>query len=230
MAATSGPMPDGSFSAEPGTASTRAGASEATDSRCGLRWRPAGRVRVVRRGSASGCWPRWGSASGCWPRWGRASVGCWPRWGRASGCWPRWGRASPARAAGRAGGGRRAAGRAGGGRRAAGRAGGGRRLGRLGGAGCWPRWGRAWAAGRAGGGRRSAPVVTRSAWAADRTPIRCCAPEAGRARRKVRRAEAAELGAGAEVPCAEAATRRAQVPSAGFAPSRCRIVMGLPAS
>ena len=38
--------------ARPGTASTSAGASGGTESWCGLRWRPGGRVRVVRIGSA----------------------------------------------------------------------------------------------------------------------------------------------------------------------------------
>jgi hypothetical protein len=49
MDATWGPISLVSASARPGTARTSAGASEATDSRCGLRWRPLGRVLVVRR-------------------------------------------------------------------------------------------------------------------------------------------------------------------------------------
>ena len=77
MDATRGPISLVSASARPGTARTSAGASEATDSRCGLRWRPLGRVLVVLRGSApmpSAVAPRWGSSA---PRWGS----CSPRWG-----------------------------------------------------------------------------------------------------------------------------------------------------
>src|SRR5215469_7556225 len=90
MEATLGPISSVSAAADPGTASTSAGASDATDSRCGLRCRPDGLVLVVRLGRASGPSdepPRWGSGA---PRWGRsepASDGP-PRCGKAA---PRWG-------------------------------------------------------------------------------------------------------------------------------------------
>ena len=95
--ATLGPISAVSAAAVPGTARTSAGASEATDRRCGLLWRPAGRVLDVRLGSAAGppaCPPRWGSGSLRWgsdsarggsgsPRWGSGSL----RWGSDSARW-----------------------------------------------------------------------------------------------------------------------------------------------
>src|SRR5215469_11516076 len=89
MEATLGPISSVSAAAVPGTASTSAGASDATDSRCGLRCRPDGLVLVVRLGRASGPSdepPRWGSGE---PRWGSEMASDGPlRWGSGA---PRWG-------------------------------------------------------------------------------------------------------------------------------------------